>query len=350
LQLHQPAIDDYAAALELDAMSAPLRATVLYNRGLSYHKLGDLPLAIEDYTSALLLDATMPYAFFSRGNALRESGQLLFALSDYERALQFNHPDKARVHYATALTYEALKRPRDVRRELSLALEIDPRHVAARKKLDEIGEQVGATVPPSDPILTGSVGAIGGTVLHKPDSVAAIEPTQALLEETAIPDAVQTVAVPGKIQDRLVPQDGGQEVRATLSVGAETAPDNSPVNDTVEPSGAAETQPEVQTSAVEPAPETQVVDNSTVEETAGWAVQLASASSEAAALSTWAKMQKRHAVLRSISPKIMRADLGGKGIFYRVRVVGFAEQETAKSLCKSFKRKGVTCYVSRAGT
>src|SRR3989337_2302061 len=103
---HQEAIDDYTAALRLDAMSAEMRATALYNRGLSQPKLPNLSAAVEDYTSALFLDPIFAHAFYGRGNALRESGQFLFALSDYEKAMRYRHPNAAHVYYAEALTYE----------------------------------------------------------------------------------------------------------------------------------------------------------------------------------------------------------------------------------------------------
>ena len=109
------AVDDYSAALTLDAMSAELRATALYNRGLSQQKQGYTPLAIEDFTSALMLNPSFAHAFLSRGNALRESGQYLFALSDYERALKFGHPEPARVYFGEAQTYELLNRPNDMK-------------------------------------------------------------------------------------------------------------------------------------------------------------------------------------------------------------------------------------------
>ena len=49
------AIDDYTAALSLDAMTSDLRARVLYNRGLAQQKADHAALAIEDFTSALQL-------------------------------------------------------------------------------------------------------------------------------------------------------------------------------------------------------------------------------------------------------------------------------------------------------
>ena len=350
LQRHQAAIDDYEKALELDAMSAQLRATVLYNRGLSYHKLGDLPLAIEDYTSALLLDATLPQAFFSRGNALRESGQLLFALSDYERALKYNHPDKARVHYYSALTYETLRRPGEARKALQDALSVNPQHVAARKKLSEISEHLSVVEPASDPILTGSIGALGGTVLHKLDVSVAVEPTEALLAETVKIEQTATIPVVGKIQDRLASETYDGTVKVAVPQSLQAEPEKQPVVSTTGPETPLTDQPDTQIAAVEPqgpAPVEISVDAPLAD---GWAVQLTSASSEDAARSTWAKLQRKHSILAGLLPTVVRADLGSKGIFYRVRLHGFSEQEAAKTKCKAFKRQGVACYVSRAGS
>ena len=76
-------------------MSAEMRATALYNRGLSQQKLPNLSAAVEDYTSALFLDPSFAHAYYGRGNALRESGQFLFALSDYEKATRYHHPNAA---------------------------------------------------------------------------------------------------------------------------------------------------------------------------------------------------------------------------------------------------------------
>ena len=106
LNEHERAIDDYTAAMRLDAMSGKLRALALYNRGLSYQKLAQASRAIEDYTSALFLDGQFAHAYYSRGTLLRDGGQHLFALADFDKALRFNHPEPARVYFAEALTYE----------------------------------------------------------------------------------------------------------------------------------------------------------------------------------------------------------------------------------------------------
>ena len=82
----------------------------------------------------------------------------------------------------------------------------------------------------------------------------------------------------------------------------------------------------------------------------GWAVQIASAASEDAAWSTWKKMQARHKVLKSVNPAVVKADLGSKGTFYRLRVGGYEDQTQAKKACSKLKAGGVSCYISKMGS
>jgi hypothetical protein len=42
----------------------------------------------------------------------------------------------------------------------------------------------------------------------------------------------------------------------------------------------------------------------------------------------------------------VRADLGAKGIFYRLRL-NFDAQSDAKSSCKKLTAKGMSCFVSK---
>ena len=80
----------------------------------------------------------------------------------------------------------------------------------------------------------------------------------------------------------------------------------------------------------------------------GWTVQIASASSEDGAWSTWKKLQNRFKALAKEKPVVVKADLGSKGVFYRIRLTGFDDQDAAKDRCSSLKRKGVSCYISKA--
>ena len=329
LQDNASALADYDAAIKLNVMAPALRSTALYNRGLAQQKLGHATKAIEDFTASLLINPQFPQAFYSRANALRDSGQLLFALSDYERALRFNHPDKARVHYGFATAYLALKRPLDAKREFGEALVINPDFGQARAQLVMLGDQNAQIDTESDPILTGSVGAYtGGTVASKPGLPAAVEPP-AILQATLgkkvkkADDRLPEAAAPeiAVVQEAIVKEEDVVAIKQVATKAEEKI---------------AETAPVAEVEAPLP-PQT------------GWAVQIASADTEASAWSTWKKLQSRYTVLKSKSPNVVKADLGAKGVFYRVRLGGYDQQGSAKQACSKLKAGGVSCYISKVG-
>ncbi len=357
------AIDDYTAALSLDAMSADLRATALYNRGLSQQKLSMLTLAIEDFTSALMLNPTFAHAFLSRGNALRDSGQLLFALSDFERALKFNHPDPARVYFSQAQTYELLQRPIDARRSLEAALSANPNFVLAREKLAALDATYPGSVETAyvdaDPILTGSISLTGGnTLVHKPDLPKGVEPPAELLAATSTNNPLVKLAGVKKLYTDRVPQSAEPELAAVSTADAPEAeaekiievasvpqipaPLSKKLTKVAEPELAEPelVEPEVTTASIDPAPAAATLS--------GWNVQIASATSEDGAWLTWKNMQKKYQVLSSQKPVVVKADLGAKGIFYRVKLTGFDNQTEAASRCSKLKGAGVACFIAKA--
>src|SRR5262249_46404167 len=123
---YQEAIDDYSAALRVDAMSGRTRAILLYNRGLAYQRLNSQAMAVEDFTNTLFLDPGFSEAFLGRANALRLSRQYLFALADYEKALAHDPPAPHLVYFGEGLTFEALQRPQDAKRVYGMALALKP--------------------------------------------------------------------------------------------------------------------------------------------------------------------------------------------------------------------------------
>ena len=345
---HEKAIEDYSAALKMNLMSPALRATALYNRGLSQQKLNQLAQAVEDFTGALLLNPQFAQAFYNRANALRDSGQLLFALSDYERAIRYQYPDISRVYMGTGTTYLALKRPLDAQKAFNEALKINPNLGEARAQLVLLGDQqakADTQVSDVDPILTGSVSSIaGGTTAVKKELPAAVVPPDEILSDAEQPNnsAKQLVrkvfterlseALANASQEEIA--DEPQKV-AVADVPAIPKPlaKAPPVADDV-----------VETASINPAP-------ASAENTAnGWVVQISSATSEEGAWSTWKKISASHKILSGEKPNVVKADLGTKGIFYRIRLGGFSDQADAKSKCSKLKAIGVGCYVSKAGS
>jgi tetratricopeptide (TPR) repeat protein len=333
LSEHQKAIDDYTAALQLDAMSAEMRATALYNRGLSQQKLPNLSAAVEDYTSALFLDPTFAHAYYGRGNALRESGQFLFALSDYEKATRYHHPNAAQVYYAEALTYESLKRPNEARKSLERAVAANPKFKQAADRLASLQGSVMAK-----PSVVASVGG-GQLTVRKPDLPKAVEPSAALLNDgESDPIMTSAVSTPEPASKKIVDRVPVEEEKI---VAVEVVEDDDAA---VAPEA---TAPAIAEIAEPAADETVEVEPAAAPAMEGWSVQVASATSEDGAWSTWKKMKAKHRSLNSEKPIVVKADLGTKGVVYRVRLAGFEDQNAAKKSCSKLKSSGVSCYVSK---
>lgn len=80
----------------------------------------------------------------------------------------------------------------------------------------------------------------------------------------------------------------------------------------------------------------------------GYMVQLSAVRNEANAKSEWARLVKKHKdVLGELQLVIQRADLGTKGIFYRVRGGWFANRAQAKAICDELAKRNVGCLIAK---
>lgn len=353
----EKAVSDYDRALKQSGLTSDQAATAHYNRGLAQHKLGKLSAAIDDYTAALYSKPDLAQAYYSRGNALRESGQNLFALSDFEKAIRHNHPDPARVYFAESQAYETLKRPTDARHALDQSVAANPSFEPARSKIALLSGQPKPVVAvAADPLLTASAAPVGGEVtIKKPDLPKAVEPPAELAANDAAEVSAPTTAVVAS--KPAVQAQKTAVVEAAVLKSKKKYQDRIPAFDAVATVGT----PTEKIVAVEPVDATASIEpaaappSDTVEEPSGnspakaWSVQIASAASEEAAWSTFKKMQAKKKVLRGQEPLVIKADLGAKGTFYRVRF-GFDGQAEAQKACSKLKAGGVSCYVSRGNS
>lgn len=77
----------------------------------------------------------------------------------------------------------------------------------------------------------------------------------------------------------------------------------------------------------------------------GYRIQVASERSEDTAKATWARLQKSNGdVLGNLRMQSARADLGDKGIWYRVQA-GPLEEKQAKDTCTKLKNRNVGCVM-----
>jgi hypothetical protein len=78
-----------------------------------------------------------------------------------------------------------------------------------------------------------------------------------------------------------------------------------------------------------------------------WSMQIASQPSEAAAQSSYQDLLRRYgSVLEGRQANIVKAEIAGKGTFWRVRVPAGSRDEAIK-LCESYKSAGGNCFVSK---
>lgn len=93
------------------------------------------------------------------------------------------------------------------------------------------------------------------------------------------------------------------------------------------------------------------VQRSRFSEVGAYQVQLSALRSEDAARSAWTRLQNTAPDLFSgANLDIQRADLGARGVFYRLRVGSFANRDAAKGFCADVKAAGKDCMVVAKAT
>ncbi len=375
LQQQDAAITDYDAALAIDALSVRARVTALYNRALAWRAKGDAGRATEDLTAALHLDPGFAPAYFARGNILHERGLYYLALADYDQALANGHPRKYRVHYARALLFAALNSLPRTKEALYAALKEKPDFQPARQRLAAIlkgqtpktrlfasllhgqraAKRITARIIPAagsgaaeTNVRTASVMIVGAPVLNvrkAPQHLAAIPPTPegrvlAAARARQPENRARAARTPWRVASAqaLPPAPAAGGARRQPERGA-TRPPRKPASAALQTASvSAAATPRRQGAASKPQPRL-----------SGWAIQLSSQRSEEAARAYWRKMRgkvRRHA--RAGRMAVMRAELPGRGTFYRVRLVGFADRARAQRLCRGLKRGRISCLVVRA--
>lgn len=99
--------------------------------------------------------------------------------------------------------------------------------------------------------------------------------------------------------------------------------------------------PVQQAEAAPPAPAAPAADGG-----GSWLVQIAALRSEEEARATWSRVSAAHPeLMRPASMDIQRADLGERGVFFRLRAASFSAKEDADEFCARLKRAGQDCIV-----
>jgi cell division protein FtsN len=79
-----------------------------------------------------------------------------------------------------------------------------------------------------------------------------------------------------------------------------------------------------------------------------YVLQIGAYKSQADADSAWSAYKAKHAALLSgASDNVQQADLGDKGTWYRLRIVGFPSKDVASAMCDRLKADGGTCFLGK---
>lgn len=194
--------------------------------------------------------------------------------------------------------------------------------VAPRKVRTMVVKPDGTLVPREEPV---------------PAAIAATEPSDPAPQRVAEPgsEATGTVPTAAAAKPALAPVATPAQSAKTPTTApiAPQRPSQQPV-DVV-----GEVKPD-QVAAVAPSAPTAAASGA-------WAMQIASQPSEEAAKSTYQDLVRRYgSVLNGHEVSIVKAEIAGKGTFWRVRVPAGSRND-AVSLCESYKAAGGNCFVSK---
>lgn len=236
--------------------------------------------------------------------------------------------------------------------------------VPVRKSEDRIEQMIDADESGTDPEVVAIAPRVVRTMVVKPDgslverevpapaaavqdvaireapAVTVPESTGTTQAEAAAPVAPTRQAEVEAVVDA-APQEAAAEEPATASAAT---PENVPVA----PQRPADQPIEVVGEVPAQQPQ-QVASAATTAVAAGgaWSMQIASQPSQESAQASYQDLARRYsAVLDGRSVNIVKAEIAGKGTFWRVRVPAGTRDE-AINLCASYKQAGGNCFVSR---
>lgn len=156
--------------------------------------------------------------------------------------------------------------------------------------------------------------------------------------EHLLPSAEEPIAVQPKVAEAPAPVPGAEAAPAqTEAVPPVAAAPAAPVAQA--PAAPVTAPPAAQAPAatVQAAPAATAAAGSYV-------VQLAAFRDEPTARAEFEKLKKKHSALAGLQADIQRADLGAKGIYYRLRA-GYMDKAKAGELCGTLKAQGQACLV-----
>ena len=308
---------DYNRALtELDIAVAnndlepPERAVALLNRGLARQNLRDNQGSIADYSESIQI-GTLPaaaraIAYFNRGLAQNAVGQTALALEDLSTAIKIN-PAFAQAYNSRGTLMRSLGRHQQAVRDYQAAIKnrYPQPHLAYYGAALSYAEM--RQIAQARTSLRKAIDANPNFNMAR-DKLAEIDATITPVNDTPSrmveADPTTTQSIGGQSD-----ADGG-ETLAGADVGRQTG-------------------------------------NSGQSRSDGYVVQLMAQRDKEALVKAWSTLSRKHStVLEGLDPIYQKADLGTKGVVYRLRTGPFPARGEAERICDALKRRGAACFTA----
>jgi hypothetical protein len=250
-------------------------------------------------------------------------GALVVALAVVAVAMLFGEPERDAPDSAPVPLIRAEKGPDKVRPEDPGGMEVPNRDMLVYRRFEGAGEApaVERLLPSTEqPVVPPRPVAAPGREVPPVDE----RPEMALAPPPAEEILAKRVEI--EIED----------------VEAEAAPE--PMEAPAEGPASAPREPAAPTPSPPPAPAAAPAHGAA----GAYQVQLVAVRTQDQARASWGQLSKKHAdVLGGLSPNIVRADLGAKGVIYRLRAGPAGDEGQARALCASLAKRKVDCLVVR---
>ncbi|MFN4355446.1 tetratricopeptide repeat protein [Parvibaculum sp.] len=326
------AIADYSRAIDAGGLPKPVLARAHYNRGIAYGQAGENDAAERDYRAAIELSPGYAAAYHNLANLERRRGAHENAILSYTAALEYMQGRERRLSlYGRALAHERIGDMTRAEADLRQALAIDPEFDLAATKLASLQAQYADLSGPA--------------------------PQPQAAEATSTARVVPSTITP--FQAASSGNEGAQIIRISSIGGWRTTATRLPREETPPPAlmaDAAEANDEIITGSLRPGgdvPRPKPMALAKAQMTpvaepaaARYRLQLGAFREEALAERAWREVSTAaQPIIGSGGHAIQKADLGEKGVFYRLQAGAFGEISAAKSACKALEQRKIACFV-----
>ena len=173
-------------------------------------------------------------------------------------------------------------------------------------------------------------------VIAQAEDTAMEAPAPPPLDELVVAE-VETPMAEAEFMKQGAEAEGEPSVEAAVDTAAVL--EEAPIAPEAEETPAPAPEPEITSAAPEPSAALRA-------DSGRFLVQIGAAQDEAAANGEIARLAKKHPdILSTLSGMVIRADLGDKGVWYRMRVGPFATRGDANGVCGQLKAVNVGCFV-----